>query len=169
MLLKAAIRWLLAGGIESLATVSAENPNFTPAILWLIAGSVLCLAEALLPTAFTAFTMGLAALIVSVFAWIFPSYFGWQVVLWMGLSTGGVLLTRRLLPNRKVRSLEESREAETLTEIPPGQVGRVLYEGISWRAKCEAHDISIPANQKVFVIRKEGTTLIVMPENIIHS
>ncbi|HIK27632.1 MAG: NfeD family protein [Oscillatoriaceae bacterium SKW80] len=169
MLLKAAVRWLLAERIESFATLSAGNADFTPAILWLIAGSVLCLAEALLPTAFTAFTMGLAALVVSLFAWIFPSYFGWQVVLWMGLSTGGVFLTRRLIPKRKVCALEDSREAETLTEIPPGKVGRVLYEGISWRAKCEANDISIPANQKVFVIRKEGTTLIVIPENIIHS
>ncbi len=169
MSLSPATIWFLAAGMKSSAAPISGAIHFAPAVFWLIAGSVLCLVEVPVPTAFTAFTMGLAAIAVALFAWIFPSYFGWQVVLWMGLSTGGVFLTRRLLPKRKARTLEESREAETLTEIAPGQAGRVLYEGNSWRAKCDDRDLAIAANQKVFVIRQEGTTLIVMPESLLHS
>lgn len=168
MSLSPATIWFLAGWMKSVALI-AGAAYFSPALFWLIAGAVLCLVEVPVPTAFTAFTMGLAAIAVALVAWIFPSYFGWQVLLWMGLSTGGVFLTRRLLPKRQARTLEESKEAETLTEIPPGQAGRVLYEGNSWRAKCDDRDLAIAANQKVFVVRREGTTLIVMPESLLHS
>lgn len=168
MLSSPATLWFLAGGMKS-AAASAGAANFSPALLWLIAGAVLCSIEVIVPTAFTAFTMGLAAIAVALFAWIIPFYFGWQVLLWMGLSTGGVFLTRRLLPRRQARTLQESKEAETLTEIPPGEAGRVLYEGNSWRAKCDDRDLAIAANQKVFVVRREGTTLIVMPESLLHS
>jgi membrane protein implicated in regulation of membrane protease activity len=87
----------------------------------------------------------------------------------MGLSTGGVILTRRLLPKRKVSAIEDSKEAETLTEILPGEAGRVLYEGNSWRARCEDDKLAIPPKQKVYVVRREGTTLIVVPEHLLHS
>ncbi|MEG4232039.1 hypothetical protein QUA40_07995 [Microcoleus sp. Pol11C3] len=38
----------------------------TPTLLWLLAGSLLCLAELFLPTAFVAFLMGLSAFAVAV-------------------------------------------------------------------------------------------------------
>lgn len=160
--------WFLGGGMLS-AVPLAGTLQLSPALLWLIAGSVLCLIEVPVPTAFTAFTMGLSCIAVSLICWIFPIQFGLQVFLWMGLSTGGVFLTRRLLPKRKVYTLEDSKEAETLTEILPGGAGRVLYEGNSWRARCEDDKMAIPPNQKVCVVRREGTTLIVVPEHLLHS
>jgi membrane protein implicated in regulation of membrane protease activity len=57
---------------------------------------------------------------------------------------------------------------ETLTEILPGQAGRVLYEGNSWRARCDDDKLSLAPGQKVYVVSREGTTLIVMPENILR-
>ncbi|MCT7948886.1 NfeD family protein [Ancylothrix sp. C2] len=128
---------------------------------------MLCLVELWIPTAFTAFTMGLAAILVAVFAWYFPAQFGLQVFLWMLLATGGVIATRRLLPNRKVSILSAPKQAETLTEILPGQAGRVIYEGNSWRALCEDEKLAIPPHQKVYVVRREGTTLIVVPEHLV--
>jgi membrane protein implicated in regulation of membrane protease activity len=40
----------------------------------------------------------------------------------------------------------------------------VLYEGNSWAARCESSTAPIPTGQKVYVVGRKGTTLIVMPE-----
>jgi membrane protein implicated in regulation of membrane protease activity len=139
-----------------------------PAILWLLAGAVLCLMELFVPTAFVEFMMGLSAFIVAGIALVVPQ-FSLQVVLWIALSASLVVVSRRFLPHRNVASIEAAKEGETLTEIPPGQVGRVLYEGNSWRARCEDQHLLIGPKQKVLVVGREGNTLIVVPENLLHS
>lgn len=141
---------------------------WTPTLLWLLAGAILCLLELFLPTAFVALMMGLAAFAVAGISLVLP-YANWQVVLWMVLSTVFTLLSRRLLPVRKATAIEDAKEAQTLTEILPGESGRVIYEGNSWRARCDDSQIAIAPNQKVIVVRREGTTLIVMPESLLHS
>jgi membrane protein implicated in regulation of membrane protease activity len=90
-------------------------------------------------------------------------------VAWLLLSTLLLLLSRRFvqLPRRKSK-IRDAIIAETLTDIQPGKTGRVLYEGNSWRAKCDDDQISVAAHQTVYVTRREGTTLIVMPENLLH-
>ncbi len=139
-------------------------------ILWLLAGSILSLMELLLPTAFVAFMMGLSALVVALVVYILPTTtFGLQVVLWLLLSTGGVFLSRRFLPPARVAKRMDSTEAKTLTAIPSGETGRVLYEGNSWRARCEDYVEAIAANQKVYVVRREGNTLIVVPQQLLNS
>jgi membrane protein implicated in regulation of membrane protease activity len=142
-------------------------PN--PAMLWLIAGSILCLVELFVPTAFVAFMMGLSAFAIAMVAWILPTAFPLQVVLWLLLSTGLVFLSRRFLPHPSASKKLDAIEAQTLTEIPPGETGRVLYEGNSWRARCEDEMEAIAPNQKVYVVRREGNTLIVVPRNLLHS
>lgn len=138
-------------------------------LLWLLAGAVLCLTELILPTAFVAFMMGISAFVVALVSLIFPQL-GLQVFLWLGLSTAFVLLSRRFLRSpRRMAKIQDATEAETLTEIAAGQTGRVLYEGNSWRARCEDYNLAIAPNQKVHVVRREGTTLIVVPENLLHS
>jgi membrane protein implicated in regulation of membrane protease activity len=87
----------------------------------------------------------------------------------MVFSTVFVLLSRRLIPKGKVRAIADSQEAKTLTEIPPGETGRVIYEGNSWQARCEDTNATIPPNQNVIVVGRKGTTLIVLPENLLHS
>lgn len=141
----------------------------SPAMLWLIAGSVLCLVELFVPTAFVAFTMGLSALAIAIVAWIFPTAFALQVVLWLLLSTALVFLSRRFLPHPRASKNLDAMEAQTLTEIPPGETGRVLYEGNSWRARCEDEMEAIAPNQPVYVVRREGNTLVVVPRNVLHS
>jgi len=135
----------------------------SPASLWLIAGVVLCLMEALLPTAFTELTLGISAIIVGLLAFVIPQV-GIQVALWLILSVLFLLLFRRFMHTQPPRLLEDSREAQALTEIMPGQLGRVIYEGNSWQALSES-DRAIAPNQPVVVIGRRGTTLIVMALN----
>jgi membrane protein implicated in regulation of membrane protease activity len=136
-------------------------------MFWLVAGSILCLLELFLPTAFVAFLMGLSALIVALVASILPQ-FSLQVVLWLVLSTVLVVVSRRFLPHPKASKSLDASEARTLTEIPVGETGRVLYEGNSWSARCEDEAEAIAPNQKVFVVRREGNVLVVLPQKLLH-
>lgn len=56
-----------------------------------------------------------------------------QVTLWLSFSTFVVANSRHLLPKRKMLAskLGDDDQGETLTEIAPGQIGRVFYEGNS--------------------------------------
>ena len=142
--------------------------SLNPTILWLIAGAILCLLELSVPTAFIEFMMGLSAFIVAAISFVLPA-FNLQVMLWMILSLGLVILSRRLLPRRSVASIEDALEGETLTEILPGKTGRVLCDGISWRARCEGDEAGLMPHQRVIIIGREGNTLIVMAEKILNS
>ncbi|MER3478173.1 MAG: hypothetical protein C4287_19065 [Leptolyngbya sp. ERB_1_2] len=121
----------------------------------------MCFVEFVLPTAFIAFVLGLSALLVAIVAHLLP--LGVQVGLWVILSIVLVLFSRRFV-NRRAALKLDATEAETLTEIRPGELGRVSYEGNSWAARCESSNIAIPAGQRVYVVGRKGTTLIVMPE-----
>jgi len=114
--------------------------------------------------------MGISAFVVAVLSQLGLGSVWLQVAVWLLLSTMLVFLSRRFLqPRRRKSKIEDAVIAETLTEIPVGQTGRVLYEGNSWRARCDDDKLSVPPHQSVYVVRREGTTLIVMPENILHS
>jgi membrane protein implicated in regulation of membrane protease activity len=131
-------------------------------VFWLILGVVCCIGELVFPTAFFELTMGVSALVISLVSLVIP-YFVVQAGLWLLLSAILALLTRKLVPPRKQVELQDATEAKTLTPILPGRKGRVLYEGNSWSASCADPNLEILANQKVLVIRREGTTLIVAP------
>ena len=141
---------------------------FNPTILWLLAGAILCFLELLVPSAFVEFMMGLSAFVVAGVSLLIPST-SIQVALWMIFSVGSIFAFRRLLPHHTVATIADAKEAETLTEILPGQPGRVIYEGNSWRAKCDDEHSTIAAREKVIVVRREGNTLFVLPENLLHS
>lgn len=136
-------------------------------MLWLIAGLILCVLEFVLPTAFVELTMGISAIIVAIVARLVPNLI-LQVVLWLILSVVLTLLVRRLLPSKTHHTIQDSREAQTLTAILPGQTGRVIYEGNSWQARCEDEGMTIAPNQRVYVVDRRGTTLIVIPESLLR-
>lgn len=144
---------------------SSYIPMVSPALLWLIAGAILCFSEVIFPVAFVAFMMGISAIVVAAIALVIPS-FPLQVVLWLSLSTISIVGSRRFVPKKKLSNsvVGDAQEGETLTEILPGKIGRVLYEGNSWQAICADHTISISSNQKVYVINRKGNTLVVLPE-----
>ncbi|MFB2833875.1 NfeD family protein [Aerosakkonemataceae cyanobacterium BLCC-F167] len=147
-----------------MATV-ALSLAFSPSLLWLLFGAGLCLVEFVLPTAYTAVIMGVAAMIVAAVTPLMPSPI-LQVILWLLLSVVLLLLFRRLAPKRKTPAIRDAVEAQTISEILPGQTGRVLYEGNSWRARCSDETRAIALNEKVYVIGREGTTLIVLPDKL---
>ncbi|MEO1374430.1 MAG: NfeD family protein [Cyanobacteria bacterium J06635_10] len=138
-------------------------------LIWLIAGACLCLSELFIPTAFVAFMMGISAFLVALLSLVLGNL--WlQALCWLLLSTSLIVLSRKYLsPRRRKSKISDAILAETIAEIPAGKTGRVLYEGNSWRARCDDDKVLIAAYQRVYVIRREGTTLIVMPENILHS
>jgi len=141
-----------------------------PVFIWLIAGFILCVMELITPTAFVELLMGLGAFAVAGVALLLPQLgLGIQIGLWMLFSLGLVLGSRKLLPKRTPYSIEDSKEAQALTEILPGQPGRVLYDGNSWRAKCDDPQQAIAAEEMVYVLRREGNTLIVIPQKILNS
>jgi membrane protein implicated in regulation of membrane protease activity len=136
--------------------------------LWLALGGALCLAEVVFPTAYIELMMGMSALVVAIISLKFGNAL-LQACLWLGLSILLVAVTRRFAPKRSAPSLNDAVEAQTLTVIPPGKTGRVLYEGNSWQARCQDQTLEIPPNTKVFVISRQGTTLMVMPQKAINS
>jgi membrane protein implicated in regulation of membrane protease activity len=149
-----------------LAVLAIASFSFDPSLFWLVAGGILCLVEVVVPTAFTAVMMGISALIVALLTRFFPAQMGLQIALWMGFSTAFVYLAHRMVPKGKVSSIEDASEGKTITEILPGQTGRVLYEGNSWRARCGEPEQAIAPDQKVYVVGRQGTTLIVMPDSL---
>lgn len=114
--------------------------------------------------------MGVSAIAISLLLLAVPQLsFGLQVVIWLVLSVVLTIATRRLIQKPQAHSLQDAIEAQTLTEIPAGKAGRVLYEGNSWAARCGDEDLAIAPNQRVYVIGRKGTTLIVMPEQVLKS
>ncbi len=139
-----------------------------PSFLWLIGGTGLCLMEFVLPSALISVFLGLAAIGVSLFALFFPSALAVQVFVWMLLSAAITWLGHRFRPRQS--SIDFSRtEAQALTAIAPGQAGRVLYEGASWRAKCGDDTSTMQPEQQLQVIGRDGTTLLVVPMNYLED
>ncbi|BAY12599.1 NfeD family protein [Calothrix sp. NIES-2098] len=143
-------------------------PSYT--LIWLLAGAVLCLMELFLPSAFVAFMMGISAFIVALLSQFVLRSLWLQVLAWLLFSTLLVVGSRRFFqPRRRKSKIQDAITGETLTEIPAGKSGRVLYEGNSWLARCDDDKLSVAPHQRVYIVRREGTTLIVMPENLLHS
>ena len=143
--------------------------NLPPSQVWLIIGMALCVIELLipLPTFLIAGATGIAAIFVAAIALILPIP-ALQILVWMLISGLLVRFSRRFIP-RDSHQLKEASEGFTLTEISAGQTGRVQHEGVSWKAKCDDPQIEIAAQQKVIVLRRQGTMLIVIPENWLNN
>ncbi|HEY9770787.1 MAG TPA: NfeD family protein [Coleofasciculaceae cyanobacterium] len=138
-----------------------------PTLLWIIVAGILCSMEFVFPTAFVSFTMGIAALLVAVVSLFLPQY-TLLTGLWLIFSTGLTILSRRLFtPKRRISITGDDLEATAIGGIPAGSAGRVLYEGNSWRAKCADETRDIAPNEPVFVVRKQGNTLIVLPRQML--
>ncbi len=139
--------------------------NLPPSQVWLIIGLALCAIELLIPipTFLIAGAMGIAAIFVAAIALLLPIP-ALQILIWMLIAGMLAVFSRRFIPKDSYQ-LKEATEGFTLTEIFAGQTGRVQYEGGSWKARCDNPQIAIAAQQKVIVLRREGTTLVVVPEN----
>jgi membrane protein implicated in regulation of membrane protease activity len=131
-------------------------------MIWFLIGIGLCLLEAVFPTAFVALVAGVSALIVA----FLPSWLpiGLQVVVWLTLSALGIWASRGFVDRRAPQQFD-AKEGKMLTDLIPGEFARVLYEGNSWKACCEDPTLAIAADEKVLVVGRQGTTLLVLPES----
>lgn len=140
-----------------------RNHDMTEATwFWVGLGLALCLLELIFPTAFVELMMGLSAIVVAFVSLLIPS-FGLQIFIWMILSLAGVFGIRHFLPRRTASILQAPDEGETLTAIAPDGRGRVQFEGSPWAARCADPSVAITAGCKVWIVGREGTTLIVEP------
>jgi membrane protein implicated in regulation of membrane protease activity len=137
-------------------------------LFWAILGVVLCLMELFIPTAFTESALGLSAFVVALVALVLP-WFSLQITVWVILSLVFIVLLKRFVPKSTPYTLRDSTEGRTITAIPPGQTGRVLYEGNSWQARCDDETITIPADHPVVVVSRQGNTLFVIPESALKG
>jgi membrane protein implicated in regulation of membrane protease activity len=140
-----------------------------PLLFWLVVGTALCTLEFFVPTAFAEFALGISAFLVALTSLVLPQ-FGLQIGLWMLFSVVLVILARRFVkPSRRQQQSLDATEATTLTQIMPGKMGRVLYEGNSWQAMCDDDRLMIPPDQPVYVTGRQGTTLLVMPARLLDD
>ncbi len=136
-----------------------------PAVIWITIGVVFCTMEVLMPTAFLESAFGISAFGVALLSLVVRGL-NYQIVLWMMLSALIFWGLKRFVPNPTAPALRQTTEARTTTAIQPGKIGRVIYEGISWQARCEDRKVSIGPDQEVFVLERKGNTLIVVPLSI---
>ena len=167
---------------------SATNRSgfaFTPPMFWLLLGVVLSAIDLFIQKTqpqkyrFYVLMMGVAALISSFVLWrgsiafqfdwanVMYEAFDWQIFYWMGISLALSIWIRPVFIVRKKFVLPEATEAITLSEILAGEIGMVMYEGVSWKARNEDSQ-GIAPKQKVYVLRREGNTLIVIPDKLIR-
>ena len=172
--------WIIA------QTTTNSTFIFSPPWLWFTVGVVLCTAEFFLATKLhkqykrIAFCLGISAFITSISVWQmavlmevdwsltnnYDEDFPIQIVYWMGVSLALIIWLRPGLIEQKKFVIPNANEAKTITEILPGKTGRVMYEGCFWKASCADKQMAIAANQKVSVLRREGNTLIIAPDNL---
>ncbi|MEG4283703.1 NfeD family protein [Microcoleus sp. A006_D1] len=167
---------------------SATNRSgfaFTPPMFWFVLGVMLSAIDLFIQKTqpqkyrFYLLMMGVAALISSFilwrgsvafqFSWANVMYedFDWQISYWMGISLALSIWIRPIFIVRKKFVIPEATEATTISEIFPGETGMVIYEGASWKARNEDSQ-GIAPRQKVYVLRREGNTLIVIPDRLIN-
>jgi membrane protein implicated in regulation of membrane protease activity len=128
-------------------------------LIWLLAGGAFCFLELVTPVAFVSLVMGLSAFLVAPTAATLP--FNMQVVLWMVLSLMLFGVSQSFVRPRSAARKLDADYAFTMTEILPGETGRVNYEGQSWSAQLDDPTAQLSPEQKVRVIDRQGTLLIV--------
>ncbi|HAZ43623.1 MAG TPA: nodulation protein NfeD [Cyanobacteria bacterium UBA11371] len=170
-----------------LAQIPPQFFAITPPWFWAIAGVILCMIEFFLAQKlkksykFIALLIGISAFITAItdwqmaealgFDWRYVMYeeFNVQVMYWMGVSLALVIWVRPTLIKRKKVAIPDATEAKTVTEILPGETGKVIYEGCFWRARCADRVSKIEPNEKVYVLHRDGNTLIVTLEKMFQS
>ena len=127
--------------------------------------------------------MGASSLVMAIILWRAAAILGvsWralmveegsaslQILYWMGLAFTAVVWVRPMFHRRQRAETALTTEAQTLTELRPGQIGRVLYEGCSWQACCENYPHAIAPHQRVYVLHREGNLLFVAPPELFRS
>ena len=137
-------------------------------LIWILVGLLLIGAELLAP-AFIVFFFGIGALVAALSSLI-PGISGsipLQIVIWLVVSG----LSLRYLRKRFSRIFrgktlsgdldadEVGGEAEVTHRIAPGDAGRVMFRGTSWKAI--SYDETLMPGDKVDIVGRDGLSLVV--------
>ena len=144
--------------------------NWSPELIWFLAGLALILAELVVPGVVLVF-FGLGALVTALAAWLGLHGFTAQAGVFLGSSLVFLFGLRRLIKgwflgdtkDRDAAMLEEfvGKDVVVLADIPGGPAtGKVQLKGAEWQARAE---ISIPKGACVVVRARDGLVLVVAP------
>jgi membrane protein implicated in regulation of membrane protease activity len=140
--------------LPSFLVIEATAPVWLLAGLGLIALSLLVPEPALVAMGFAGVVTALVALTIVEL----PR----QLLIWGVLSLGMTLILRGMVPSPS-KALEQAQYAQISTRIPPGDLGKVQYEGSSWRARCQVSDVELSPGEWVAVVGRQGNVLTVLP------
>jgi len=129
-------------------------------ILWLL-GGLLGLGLSLFVGEPGIAALGFAAILTAIVALSVPEL-AMQLLIWGILAVALALIMQGLVP-LPTRELAPPSEADVSQTIPAGGEGEVSYEGSFWRARSQVSDLEIAAGQRVYVVDRQGNTLIVLP------
>lgn len=136
-------------------------------VLWIALGVGFWVLEFAAP-ALVAGSLGAAALLVAFTTdWLSLPL---QWFTFFALSSGFILLSRRLLPESSTEREESARDPGVVTvTILPGATGRVAYQGTTWNARSAAADRELPPGTQVIVVAQKGNMLDVVPIELLKS
>lgn len=140
---------------------------FTPVFWWVIVGIGLMLCEFAVP-GLILFFFGLGALVTAVACWPFDPSLTTQLIIFAAASLVSLFGLRRLLKpvfmggsSGAEGSMTEGmagREAKVTEPIAPGAAGKVVMNGVAWKAESDGE---LDVGRAVVVIDQHSLTLIV--------
>jgi membrane protein implicated in regulation of membrane protease activity len=179
---------VISSHLVNMIAQTSPPPNLivSPPWCWFLLGLIVSSGEYFLRKfvtktyRFVILMLGVSAILMALILWRIEDIFGiyWpvfmtvdgaltlQILYWLGLAFTFVFWVRPMFYRVQLATMVESNEAETLTEIHPGQMGRVLYEGCSWQACCEHFQETIAPHQRVYVVGRKDNILFVIPEDL---
>ena len=136
-------------------------------VVWAVVGVLFVLSEFVVP-GFVVFFFGVGGLLNALLVALVPGLSGRipvQLLIWAASSGLALAFLRRFFSRAFGGTLLDSdsrfvgETAEVAETITPEAPGRVRFEGTTWTAV--SYDETIEPGEKVSVIEKQGTTLIV--------
>lgn len=130
---------------------------------WFVAGFALLIVEMFLPTGFVLMWMGVSAIVVGAIAWVAPTTWPVELVLFGVLSILSFFAYRKLWPQKAVteqpslnrRGHSYVGRTFTLSDPVINGVGTLRVDDSQWRIAGP----DMPAGSQVRVVQAEGATL----------
>jgi membrane protein implicated in regulation of membrane protease activity len=132
-----------------------------PSNLWLFSGLLGLLLGAFIGEP-SILALAIAAIITAIVAITVPS-FPIQLAIWVILAFCLAIIMRGMVP-RESPDLKPPTQGEVSETILPGKMGHVFYEGTLWKARCQISDATLPVGTTVYIVERQGNTLVVLPE-----
>ncbi|EMO41408.1 nodulation efficiency protein NfeD [Leptospira noguchii serovar Autumnalis str. ZUN142] len=137
--------------------------------LWVGGGVLLIFAEFFIPGTFVAF-LGTSGIITGIIVYFFDISIGWQLGLWVILSTlliyVGSATIRKIFPAQIEHSIPKNDEVGKLVPVVKDILverkgGRILFQGVEWDAVSKKS--RIPKGNKARILSRDNLTFFVEP------